>query len=71
MTITWAEFRFPPINLWNVPRQPGLERQWLRRFNMRSDNIVRKEGLVYAKFGYEKALEHGSGKYPVAFRRES
>ena len=38
---------------------------------MRSDNVVRKGGLVYAKFGYQKALEYGSGKYPVAFRRSS
>ena len=71
MTITWAEFRFPPINLWNVPRQPGLERQWLRRFDMRSDNVARKDSPECTTFGYQTALEYGSGKYPVALRRAS
>jgi hypothetical protein len=68
MAIQWADFTFPPINLWNMPRQPGLERQWLRRFAMRSDMLVKRSGLT--GLSYKAAMECATSKYPVAVRRD-
>ena len=38
---------------------------------MGSDDILKTKGFENWYIGYEKALEYGSGKYPVAFRRAS
>lgn len=48
MSITWAPLRFPPINLWNAPRQPALEESMGFRDTPREGDTYRHDsGRIY------------------------